>query len=70
VDVVSEVRKFFPDQVFQTIIPRSIRLAEAPSYGAPISLYAPESGGAKAFAALAREVLEQDGIHIPALQTD
>ena len=70
VDVVSEVRKFFPEQVFQTIIPRSIRLAEAPSYGAPISIYAPESGGAKAFSALAREILEQDGIHIPALQTE
>ncbi len=41
-DVVNEVRKFFPNQVFQTIIPRSIRLAEAPSYGQPISIYAPE----------------------------
>ena len=41
-DVVSEVRKFFPDQVFEAVIPRSIRLAEAPSYGIPISIYAPE----------------------------
>jgi chromosome partitioning protein len=64
-DVVSEVRKFFPDQVFQTLIPRSIRLAEAPSYGLPITVYAPESNAAKAYAALAREVLDQDGIHIP-----
>jgi chromosome partitioning protein len=68
-DVVSEVRKFFPQQVFQSIIPRSIRLAEAPSYGTPISAYAPESSAAKAFMALAREILEQDGIRIPALQT-
>jgi chromosome partitioning protein len=64
-DVVNEVRKFFPEQVFQTLIPRSIRLAEAPSYGLPITVYAPESNAAKAYAALAREVLNQDGIHIP-----
>ncbi len=64
-DVVNEVRKFFPDQVFQAVIPRSIRLAEAPSYGLPITVYAPESNAAKAYAALAREVLDQDGIHIP-----
>jgi chromosome partitioning protein len=64
-DVVNEVRKFFPKQVFQAVIPRSIRLAEAPSYGLPITLYAPESNAAKAYAALAREVLDQDGIHIP-----
>jgi chromosome partitioning protein len=69
IDVVNEVRKFFPDQVFQAIIPRSIRLAEAPSYGTPISAYAPESNAARAFSALAREILEQDGIHVPALQT-
>lgn len=67
-DVVNEVRRFFPNQVFQTIIPRSIRLAEAPSYGQPVSTYAPESNAAKAYAALSRELLEQDGIHIPTLQ--
>jgi chromosome partitioning protein len=67
-DVVSEVRKFFPDQVFESVIPRSIRLAEAPSYGIPISIYAPESSAAKAYAALAREVLAKDGIIIPDLQ--
>lgn len=63
-DVVREVRRFFPGQVFQVIIPRSIRLAEAPSYGQPISIYAPESNAAKAYQALARETLEGDGIHI------
>ena len=64
-DVVAEVRKYFPNQVFDAIIPRSIRLAEAPSYGKPISIYAPESVAAKAYEALARELLEQDGVHIP-----
>jgi chromosome partitioning protein len=67
-DVVSEVRKFFPDQVFESVIPRSIRLAEAPSYGIPISIYAPDSTAAKAYAALARELLAKDGIAIPDLQ--
>jgi chromosome partitioning protein len=66
--VVGEVRKYFPNQVFQTVIPRSVRLAEAPSYGQPISVYAPESSSAKAYSALARELLEQDGIHIPVFE--
>lgn len=69
-DVVGEVRKYFPEKVFQTIIPRSIRLAEAPSYGQPITLYAPDSTAARSYAALAREVLEQDGIHIPAFSEE
>jgi chromosome partitioning protein len=67
-DVVGEVRKFFPEQVFDSVIPRSIRLAEAPSYGIPISIYAPESTAAKAYAGLARELLAKDGIIIPDLQ--
>ncbi len=66
-DVVGEVRKYFPNEVFKAIIPRSIRLAEAPSYGIPVSLYAPDSTAAKAYAALGREILEQDGIHIPVI---
>jgi chromosome partitioning protein len=68
-DVVQEVRRYFPEKVFQTVIPRTVRLAEAPSYGLPISLYAPNSSGAQAHAALAREVLEGDGIHIPLMET-
>jgi chromosome partitioning protein len=64
-DVVAEVRKFFPEQVFNSLIPRSVRLAEAPSYGMPISLYAPESLGAKAYQQLAREVLFGDGKILP-----
>ncbi len=67
-DVVQEVRKYFPDQVFDTVIPRSTRLAEAPSRGQPISVYAPESNAAKIFEALAREILTQDGIPLPILQ--
>jgi chromosome partitioning protein len=66
-DVVAEVRRHFPNQVFSAVIPRSIRLAEAPSYGQPITIYSPSSNGALAYSALAREVLEGDGIRIPAL---
>jgi chromosome partitioning protein len=67
-DVVREVRRYFPGQVFQAIVPRTVRLAEAPSYGQPISVYAPNSNGAQAYAALAREVLEGDGVHIPVME--
>jgi chromosome partitioning protein len=67
-DVVREVRRYFPDRVFQTLIPRSVRLAEAPSYGQPVTVYAPHSSGAEAYAALAREVLETNGVNIPSLQ--
>jgi chromosome partitioning protein len=67
-DVVREVRKYFPEQVFSTLIPRTIRLAEAPSYGQPISAYAPNSNGALAYSALAREVLDGDGMRIPVME--
>jgi chromosome partitioning protein len=68
-DVVQEVRNYFPELVFDSIIPRSTRLAEAPSRGQPISVYAPESNAAKMFEALAREILTQDGLQIPILQS-
>ncbi|MDP3184086.1 MAG: ParA family protein [Anaerolineales bacterium] len=68
VDVVAEVRKHFSEQVFESIIPRSVRLAEAPSYGLPISAYAPGSSAAKAYESLAREVLTGDGISIPTVK--
>jgi chromosome partitioning protein len=67
-DVVAEVRKFFSDQVFTTIIPRSVRLAEAPSYGLPVSAYAPTSNAAQSYSSLARELLTGDGVAIPLLQ--
>jgi len=63
VDVVGEVKKHFPTQVMTSVIPRSVRIAEAPSYGLPIANYAPESTAAKTYAALAREILTQDGVH-------
>lgn len=59
-DVVREVNKHFPNQVFKSVIPRNIRLAEAPSYGLPISEYAPHSPGAEAYEALAKELLKGD----------
>ncbi len=59
-DVVAEVKRVFPTQVFKTLIPRSIRLAEAPSYGLPINYYAPESHAADAYMQLTEEILAQD----------
>lgn len=59
-DVVREVNNHFPGQVFKSIVPRSIRLAEAPSYGLPISSYAPGSVGAQAYQSLAKELLNGD----------
>lgn len=61
-DVVEEVRKYFPDQVFDAVIARSIRLAEAPSYGIPISLYDRNSAGGKAYQAVAQELLQKDSL--------
>ena len=58
--VVEEVRRHFPGRVFETIIPRSVRLSEAPSYGEPIISYAPRSAGAVAYAELTRELLLAD----------
>lgn len=63
-DVVREVKNHFPGQVFESIVPRSIRLAEAPSYGLPISAYSPSSAGANAYTALAKELLEGDGVPV------
>jgi chromosome partitioning protein len=55
-DVVENVRRHFPRHIFEAIIPRSVRLAEAPSYGQTIVEYAPNSSGAEAYRALANEV--------------
>lgn len=54
--VYGEVKKHFPDKVFQTVIPRNIRLAEAPSHGVPVGLYDRWSKGARAYKSLAKEV--------------
>lgn len=58
--VANEVRAFFKDKVFQTTVPRNIRLGEAPSHGMPVIEYDPKSRGSEAYVALAREVLERD----------
>lgn len=63
-EVVAEVRNFFGKQVFQSIVPRNVRLAEAPSHGLPILAYFPSSPGAEAHHALAQEILQQDGVEI------
>ena len=60
-DVAGEVRHHLGDRVFTTVIPRSVRLSEAPSHGLPIAGYAPDSTGAVAYAALATELLARDG---------
>ena len=60
-EVDAEVRKHLGSAVFKTIIPRSIRLSEAPSYGLPIALYRPDSRGAEAYASLAEELRVRDG---------
>ena len=57
VEVINEVKKYFKDKVFKTVIPRNIRLSEAPSYGKPINLYDSTSVGSKKYYDLAREVL-------------
>ena len=64
-DVEEEIRKFFPNQTFDIVIPRSVRIAEAPSYGLPILAYQPNSPGAAAFNQLAQEVLAADGKAVP-----
>jgi chromosome partitioning protein len=60
-DVAREARRHLGERVFSTVIPRSVRLSEAPSHGLPISRYAPDSTGAVAYAALAAEVRARDG---------
>lgn len=57
--VATDVRQFFQEKVFRTVIPRNVRLGEAPSHGMPVVLYDVKSRGAEAYLALAREVLER-----------
>lgn len=58
--VADDLRDFFHDEVLNTVIPRSIRLAEAPSYGKPILMYDPRSKGAESYIKLAKEILENE----------
>ena len=59
-EVVEDVRKFFKEKVFNTIIPRLVRLVEAPSHGKPIIEYDPKCRGALAYINLAKEVIERN----------
>ncbi|EQA3611684.1 ParA family protein [Enterococcus hirae] len=59
-EVVEEVRKYFREKVYETIIPRNIRLSEAPSHGMPIIDYDPRSRGAEVYQALAKEVVNRE----------
>ncbi|MDD6308181.1 MAG: AAA family ATPase [Clostridia bacterium] len=58
IQVVDEVKKFFPQKVYKTIIPRNVRLSEAPGFGQPVIVYDPSSRGADSYMELAKEVLE------------
>src|SRR3970040_2487581 len=58
--VMSDLRDFFGAQVFTSVIPRNVRLAEAPSHGQPILLYDPQSRGCQSYLALAKEVIAHD----------
>jgi chromosome partitioning protein len=61
--VVEEIQQHFPSTVFRSVIPRSVKLSEAPSYGEPIATYAPESGGGLAYAALCEELVNGEAHH-------
>ena len=59
-DVEAELRPHFPELVFDTVIPRSVRVAEAPSFGLPVTEHAPSSRGSMAYSELARELARRE----------
>ena len=63
IQVVEEVKKYFKEKVYTTVIPRNVRLAEAPSYGMTIAEYDPRSTGAEAYREFAEEFLEMEESH-------
>lgn len=63
--VADNLKNFFADKLFETTIPRNIRLAEAPSHGLPVMMYDPRSRGAEAYQELAREILRRSGVESP-----
>jgi chromosome partitioning protein len=69
-DVESELRRHFPEQVFASVIPRSVRVAEAPSHGVPVLVHAPESRGAAAYRQLAQELREREAGEIQIHRTN
>jgi chromosome partitioning protein len=66
--VVDEVKRHFDHYLFKTVIPRNVRLGEAPSFGQPIMAYAPKSAGARAYQSLTLEILRSDGWRIAQVQ--
>ena len=58
--VVREVNKYFENRVYKTVIPRNVRLSEAPSYGMPITVYDPRSKGARAYEKFAKELMKKN----------
>ena len=60
-EVVEDIRSYFKERVYETIIPRLVKLSEAPSHGKPIISYEPQSRGAEAYLNLAKEVIERNG---------
>ncbi len=63
--VTETLREFFKERLFKTVIPRNVRLAEAPSHGQPVAVYDPKSRGAEAYFQLTREYLERHKIESP-----
>ncbi len=61
IEVIEEIRSYFKEKVYSTIVPRLIKLAEAPSHGKPIIVYDPKSKGSQAYLNLAKEVIERNG---------
>ncbi len=68
--VAQDLREFFKDEVFRTIVPRSVRLAEAPSFGKPILSYDPRSRGAESYIKLAKEILDRETLRKEVLQKE
>jgi chromosome partitioning protein len=64
--VSEQLEAHFGDKVYRSVVPRNVRLAEAPSYGTPAVLWDPESKGAQAYLALAEEVLKRESVALPA----
>jgi chromosome partitioning protein len=62
-EVIAELERHFPEQIFKTQIPRNIRISEAPSYGKPVILFDVKSRGSQAYMAVARELLEPISVH-------
>ncbi len=63
-EVYKEVKEYFKDRLYETTIPRNVRLAEAPSFGLPICLYDEKCRGAKSYEKLTEEFLKRQGVNI------